>query len=361
MMNQLVKKSIQQLTPYEAKELKGMIRLDANENTRASYLLNQKIGRALMEVPVNQYPDSDARELRKVLGKELMVSPEKIIVGCGSDQLISMILQAFIDPGDKILTQAPTFSMYKISNQIAGGETMEVPLEEGFKFNLSSFLRAIGENRPKIVFLTNPNNPTGGVIPREQIIKIIECTNGLVVVDEAYYEFYGESVVDLTGYYHNLMVLRTLSKAYGLAGARVGYGIASREVIDILNRVKPPYNVSSLDQQAALVCLENKAALEGMIEEILSERRRLEALMGEIEGIEVFESHGNFILIKLKKARGLYEHLFHNGLLVRYFGEQGPLAGCLRVTVGTEKENNTFLGLLDEYLNVTPMSEGAVG
>lgn len=351
-MNQLVRKSVRQLTPYEAKGPKAEIKLDANENTRASLLLNQKIGRALTEVPVNQYPDAEAQQLRKALGKEMGVNPEKIIVGCGSDQLIAMILQAFIEPGDKILTQSPTFSMYGISNQIAGGTTVAVPLGEKFQFNVCTFLRAISEQSPKVVFLTNPNNPTGGMIPREQIIKIIEYARVPVVVDEAYFEFCGETVLDLVGIYPNLIVLRTLSKAYGLAGARIGYGVTSKEMIDILKRVKPPYNVSSLDQRAALVCLENRGMLEGTIKAIVTERERLMASLREIESLEVFKSFGNFILFKLADAKGLHQYLLENKLLVRHFGDQGSLDGCLRVTVGTEEENNIFLGLLRQYLGI---------
>lgn len=352
MINQFVRKEIDTLTPYEAKDVQGMIKLDANENTHVSFLLNQKIGRALMEVKVNQYPDTDAVELRKVLARQLRVNPQQVVVGCGSDQLITMVLQAFIDKGDKILTHSPTFSMYGISNQITGGVTIEVPLGEDFEFDYFDFIKAVKRESPKIIFLTNPNNPTGGVIPREQIIKVLEFSNAVVVVDEAYYEFNRETVVDLVEYYPNLIVLRTLSKAYGLAGARIGYAVASKEMVRIMNKVKPPYNVSSLDQMAALVCLENKGMFEDIIEQIIQERKKLMEELKAIDGIQVYKSAGNFILFKLDSAGKLYQYLVKNNVLLRYFGERGPLADCLRVTIGTGEENRLFMELLQAYFQL---------
>ncbi len=352
MMENLLRSSIKTLTPYQPLEYSNVIRLDANENNYGSRLLNQKLAKALMEVNINQYPDTDCTQLRGMLAKVLMVSEEELLIGCGSDQLIVMLLNAFIDKGDKIVTSSPTFTMYKISNQIAGGVTVEIPLKQDFEFDYYEFIKEIKKENPKLVFITNPNNPTGGVIPREQIIKIIEHSNAIVVVDEAYYEFYQESVIDLTSYYSNLVVLRTLSKAYGLAGTRVGYSVASKELTGLIKRVKPPYNVSSLDQAAARVCLENKPLFDGIIEEIILQRGRLAQELAKLEGLRVYESFGNFLLVRYEKATELYSYLLEKGIVIRYFGSKGALENCLRISIGTAEENTILLEVLGEYFGV---------
>ena len=352
MMENLLKSSVRTLTPYQPKEFSNVIRLDANENNYGSNLLNQKIAKALMDININQYPDTDCNQLRGMLAKELMVSEEELLVGCGSDQLIVMLLNAFIDKGDKILTSSPTFTMYKISNQIVGGTTVEIPLKEDFAFDYYDFIKGIKKENPKIVFITNPNNPTGGIIPREQIIKIIEHSNAIVVVDEAYHEFYQESVIDLTSYYSNLVVLRTLSKAYGLAGARVGYSVASKELTGLIKRVKPPYNVSSLDQAAARVCLANKPLFEGIIEEIILQRERLALELRKFADIRVYESFGNFLLLRYVKAKELYQYLLDKGIVIRFFGNEGALENCIRISIGTAEENTILMEVLEEYFGL---------
>ncbi len=349
MITNLVKANIKNLQPYNPKEVPCSIKLDANENNNVSHLLNQKISKAILELKINQYPDSNSTEIRKLLSEKLSVSKDQVVVGCGSDQLIFMVLNAFINVGDKILTPSPTFSMYKISNEVVGGETVEVDLDDGFRFNYNKFMMAIKKENPKVIFLSNPNNPTGGIIPREEIIKIVELSNAVVVVDEAYYEFYQNSVVDLVNYYPNLIVLRTLSKAYGLAGARVGYSIASREATAILNKVKPPYNVSSLDQTAAKVCLENNQMIESIITEIVNERIVISNELNKIKDLKVYESYGNFLLIYTEKARDLYQYLISEEILIRYFGDKGDLAGCLRVSIGTKEENARLLYIIKKY------------
>lgn len=353
MINNLVRENIKGLIPYEVKECENIAKLDANENNNVAYLLNQKLAKAIMGLKVNQYPDTDCCELRSMLGKELRLAPQQLMIGCGSDQLISIIINAFVGNGDKILTHTPTFGMYRITAQIAGGTTVEVPLGKDFVFDLYSFLQAIRKEEPKVVFLTNPNNPTGDIIPREQIIKIVEFAKGIVVVDEAYYEFYGESVIDLVNYYPNLIVLRTLSKGYGLAGARVGYGAASKQLMGILYKVKPPYNVTSLSQLAAKICLENKDMMKQAIEEIIREREIMSSQLKNIPNIKVFKSYGNFVLCRLEKAKEINDFLMKNKVLVRYFGEEGPLAGCIRISIGTKEENQLVVKLLMEVLGVT--------
>ena len=351
MLNSLVKDNIKNLSPYKVEEYADIIKLDANENNNAAYLLNEKLGKAIMQLEINKYPDSDCTELRDMLAEELNLDTRQIIVGCGSDQLISLIMSAFIGDGDKMLTHIPTFGIYKIAAQIAGGTTIEVPLNEDFSFDLNSFVEVMEREKPKVIFLTNPNNPTGNIIPGEQITKIVQLSKGIVVVDEAYYEFYGESVIDLVNEYENLIVLRTLSKAYGLAGARVGYGVASRQLTDILYKIKPPYNVASLSQLAAKICLEYKGILHGTVRGIVEEREKMTDSLERVPNLRIFKSHANFILCKLDNAKKVYDYLLDNRVLVRYFGERGPLANCLRISIGTKEENEQVVGLLKNLMS----------
>lgn len=350
MLSNLVKDNIKNLQAYKVEPSLDMVKLDANENNKVAYLLNEKLGQAIADLRLNQYPDSDCDEIRTILAKDLNLDTDQIIVGCGSDQLIQILMTAFVGEGDKMLTHVPTFGMYKIAAQTLGGRTVEVPLNDDFTFNLNKFLKAMEKEEPKIIFLTNPNNPTGNIIPRDEIISILRVSKGLVVVDEAYYEFYGESVIDLVDEYKNLIVLRTLSKAYGLAGARVGYGVASKELMDILYKVKPPYNVASLSQVAAKICLDNKDIMEKAVEETVKDRQRMADLLKEIPNLQIFDSHANFILIKLDKAKNVYDYLLDNKVLVRYFGEEGPLANCLRISIGTKEENDLVVSLLTRLL-----------
>lgn len=352
MVNNLVKESVKKLKPYEVKEYKNVTKLDANENNHIGEKLNEKIAQEIMNSSINKYPDSDCTALRKQIGGALRIAPQQVIVGNGSDQIISLIIDAFVGAGDKVVTSTPTFGMYKITTEAAEGTTVEVPLGKNFEFDYYSLIKAVKKEEPKVVFLTNPNNPTGGIIPREQMIRIVENANSVVVVDEAYYEFYGESMVDLVNYYPNLLVLRTLSKGFGLAGARVGYGVGSKEIIRILNKVKPPYNVGSLSQVAAKVCLENTAMVTELIEDIIKEREKMMKQLKSLPNVEVYKSYGNFILFKLQDAKEIQQYLLEQGILVRYFGDTGPLADCIRVSIGTSRENALFTKSLQETLTM---------
>jgi len=352
MIEELLKDSVKSLTPYKPKNLVAKAKLDANENNHVALKLNEKILESFKNLKINQYPDSDSTIIREMLARDFGFSVDEIILGCGSDQLITLIINAFVDKGDKILIHTPTFDMYRITNQVAGGVTIEVPLGENFEFNCKEFIRVMISERPKVVFLTNPNNPTGGVIPKDEIIQVIENCPGIVAIDEAYMEFYKDSAIDLVRKYNNVVVLRTLSKAFGLAGARVGYSIASEELTEAINRVKPPYNVSSVDQLVARVCLENKGWIMEVIDEIISERERVKERLTALSDIKIFNSEANFILFSIRNAKEIYEYLLNKGVLIRYFGEKGPLTGCLRVSIGTREENNLFLELLEGYVQL---------
>lgn len=356
MFNNLLRENIRNLKAYEVKEMETIAKLDANENNNVSYLLNEELAKAIADLKINQYPDSDSTALRGILGDKLALSPEELMVACGSDQLISIIVNSFVGEGDKILTPVPTFGMYKLVAGIAGGQTVEMEMGEDFLLDYSAFIDLMERERPKIVFLTNPNNPTGGTMAREEIIRIIKLAKGIVVVDEAYYEFYGESVLDLINDFPNLIVLRTLSKAYGLAGARIGYAAACQELMEILYRVKPPYNVANLSQLAARVCLDNEEIMTRSVREIIKERDKLILELRKMDKVKVFDSQANFILCQLKGAREVYDFLLENKVLVRYFNDK-YLENCLRISIGKAKENQLLLNLLKGALDTGKLGE----
>lgn len=350
MLDRLMRKSIADFSNYQVQEYGDVIKLDANENNSLAYKFNEKISKAIMDLKINEYPDSDSNELREILGEKLGFGPENIMISCGADQMISIIVNAFIDPGDSILTFSPSFSMYSISTKLVGGNVIEVPLGEDFKFNYDEFIKVIETQEAKIVFLCTPNNPTGGIISREDIIGILDKAESIVVLDEAYIEFDGEGHLDLIEKYPNLLILRTLSKAYGLAGARVGYGIASKELMDILYKTKPVYNVSSISQEAAKIVLEEEELVNNILSEIKEERDKMFEELKSIKNIKVYESHANFLLFKVEDSKRVFDYLVEKGILVRYFGQEGPLANHLRVAIGRKEENQIVIQRLKEVL-----------
>ncbi|MEN1760674.1 histidinol-phosphate transaminase [Anoxynatronum sibiricum] len=353
----LLKKSVRTLNPYHVEPAMPRIKLDANENNWLAGRFQPILQERLESLPIHQYPDSDCLALREKLAALHGVDREQVITGVGSDQIISWVIQAFVEAGDQVLVMDPTFSMYEIDTLMAGGEPVRVPLGEGFVFQPEPFLEKARETMPKVVFLTNPNNPTGGVIAPEVLRPLLASLAQLrcvIAIDEAYYEFYGETVADLIDTYPQLIILRTLSKAYGLAGVRAGYALASEAMMDALGRVKPPYHMSGLDQLAALICLEHADALQPVLQKVIGWRETMEkemkalALQEGEDRLRVFPSRANFLLIRTPLAAKLDQRLRESGIMVRGYGESGALANCLRITVGTETENKELLAVLQE-------------
>lgn len=341
----LLKKSVQTLKPYHVEPVMPKVKLDANENNWLAGKFQPALKDLLSSLPIHHYPDSECTALRHQLAALNNVKAEQVVTGVGSDQIIAWIIQAFVEQGDRVQVMDPTFSMYEINTQMLGGIPVRVPLGEDFNFEPAPFLKKAKEERPKVVFLTNPNNPTGGVIPQEELVPLIKelaTLDCVIALDEAYYEFYGETAAGLIDTYPQLIVLRTLSKAYGLAGVRAGYAMASEAMMEALARVKPPYHMSSLDQMAALVCLNQVEEVKPILQNILHWRHQLEEGLKEMN-LRVFPSHANFLLVRTPLAADIDKRLREEGILVRFYGESGPLANCLRITVGTEDENRLLL------------------
>jgi len=348
-MKELIKESVVNLKPYKVIEEEYEIKIDANESPyNILEDIGELIGVKLASQTPNRYPDNEAAQLKKALSQYAGVDEDNILCGNGSDELLKIIIDTFVDKGDAVVTHSPSFAMYKILTQIAGGRIIEVEGDEGFSIDIDEIISKANENAAKVIFLCTPNNPTGRVINGQDIIKVLDNTSSIVVVDEAYYEFYGETVIDKINEHERLIVLRTLSKAFGLAGLRVGYGVACKEFIEILSKVKAPYNLNSISQCIGKTALDNKDIVCKYIEAVKNERERVFKELVTIEEIEAIPSKSNFILIRTNKYKDLMSRFKEEKIQVKGFGTEGALANCIRLTVGTKNENIRVLKVLKE-------------
>ncbi|UCG54323.1 MAG: histidinol-phosphate transaminase [Dehalococcoidia bacterium] len=326
-------------------QTEGVIKLDANENP---YGCSIEVNRALTDYRgINVYPDSRQIELREQLQGYTGVAAEHIVASAGSDQLIDLILRLFIDPGDEVINCSPTFAMFQFFIRLNRGMVVEVPRDEEFNVNTEAIKEAI-TNKTKLILLATPNNPTGTITPKEDVLEIIE-TGLPVVIDEAYFEFAGETVAPLIGNFKNLMVLRTFSKWAGLAGLRIGYGIFPLKIADYLLRIKEPYCVNVAALVAVRETLKDMDTLMNRVKTINDERERLYSRMKEIEWLKPYPSKANFILCSVLKggAKELQQKLEARGILVRHF-DQPFLRDSIRISVGRVEENDILLETLKE-------------
>ncbi|MBI5409965.1 MAG: histidinol-phosphate transaminase [Nitrospirae bacterium] len=335
----LVKPNIRSLRAYQAEEVPCKVKLDANESPYSAFSVQRSafsVKKALQLL--NRYPDPQATSLRKLMAKELKVKPKKILHGNGSDELIYYLIATF---GGPVLYPVPTFSMYGIISQALDERKVEIPLDDEFDIDIEKTIAAIKKFKPKLIFLSSPNNPTGNCFSSNRILKIIEGAKGIVVVDEAYQPFSDKaSFTPLLEKFKNLVILRTLSKI-GLAGLRLGFLIANKDVINEVNKVRLPFNVNSLSQAVAIDALKNKKQMRSNIASVISERKRLFSSMENIEGITPYPSDANFILFKTANTEQVYKNLLKRGVFIRNM--TAAVKDCLRVTVGTSKENKIFL------------------
>ncbi|MGH4117667.1 histidinol-phosphate transaminase [Clostridium sp.] len=343
MIQDLFRSDLRNFKAYEPSKTDYKVRLDANENfSNLSQEIRTKIGWAIEESIFNRYPDPAALEVCEHYAQYANVKSINIMAGNGSDECIQIITNTFLNTGDKVAMQSPDFSMYALYTKVAGGIPIEFPLDDELKLDVEGFISMVKKEKVKIVFLSNPNNPTGGIISRENIIKIIEECNCIVVIDEAYYEFYGKSVTDLIEQYENLIVLRTCSK-FGLAAVRIGFLITGSVLMGELKKVKPPYNVNAISQSITSVILKDSEIISKNIERILIEKKYLLQGLNNILRIKIYKSEANFILIQFEDAQKIKEKLLELSINVRSYAS-GRLKNCLRITVGSREEN---LKLLD--------------
>jgi histidinol dehydrogenase len=345
----VVRPEIRALDAYHVASAEGMIKLDAMENPyRLPPAVRERLGRALAEVAVNRYPDAGARAVKALLRSTLGVPDGVgIALGNGSDELIQVIATALARPGATMLCPDPTFVMYRRNAVFAGMRYTGVPLREDFALDTDAFLAAVERERPALVFLAYPNNPTGNRFPRADVERVVRAAPGLVVVDEAYYAFAEDSFADRVAEFPNLLVLRTLSKI-GLAGIRLGYALAAQPWIDELEKVRAPYNVGALAQAAALAILPEKELLAGQAAAIRAERERLASVLAGLPGCRIYPTETNFVLCRLRDATSVFEGLKRRAILVKNLHGTHPLLSrCLRITVGTPEENAQLVAAME--------------
>jgi len=326
------------------------VKLDAMENPYSlPDGLRRELAAALARVDVNRYPTPSPQKLRDAIARRMNVpAGMEVLLGNGSDELIQMLITALARPGAALMYPSPTFVMYSMGATFSGMRAVPVPLRDDFSLDADAFITRLQAEKPALVFLAYPNNPTGVLYPEADVVKIIRACRGLVVVDEAYHVFAGKSFLPRLAEFDNLVVIRTVSKL-GLAGIRLGYLVGRPEWVAQLDKVRPPYNVSVLTQAAALFMLERLEVLEEQAARIRSERKTLGEALKALKGITVFPSEANFFLIRVPDADRTYAALREQKVLVRNLNP--GIRNCLRVTVGTPDENRILVTALREALS----------
>lgn len=320
-------------------------KLDGNENP---YGCSQRVQKALAECHLyNRYPDPDQREVRKALATYTGMKSEYIVAGAGSDDLIDIILRLFIEPGDQVINCPPTFGMYPFCTDIAGGKVIKVLRKQDFSLDLSAIRKAINQTS-KVIFVASPNNPTGNQTSEADIKELLGM-NVIVVVDEAYVEFSGNSLIQLVPKYANLIVLRTFSKWAGIAGLRAGYGICPPNIAAYLMKIKQPYNINSAAHVAILESLKDAKYLQSTVRAIVEERDRLHAELQQIKWIKTYPSVANFILCAVTGhgAKDVYLGLQKRGIFIRYF-ETTELKDYIRISVGRPEDTARVIAALKD-------------
>ena len=341
-LEQLVRKNIWSLAPYSSArdEYSGKeahVFLDANENPYNG--------------PYNRYPDPLQRELKQMLKKVKGVPEEMIFLGNGSDEAIDLAYRVFCNPGrDNVVAIAPTYGMYQVCADINDVEYRQVLLDENFDFKAADLLAACDEHT-KIIWLCSPNNPTGNSLNRDEILKVVEGFEGIVIVDEAYIDFSQQmSMRQELPAHPNLIILQTMSKAWGSAAIRLGMAFASKDIITIYNKVKYPYNVNQLTQEQALAMLKDPFEVDKWVKILMAERSRLMQAFMELPICEkIYKTDANFFLAKVTDANAIYNYLVDKGVIVRNRNKVQLCQNCLRITIGNRTENNELIGALRKY------------
>lgn len=346
-LDTLVRENIKKLTPYRSArdDFDSGILLDANENSYGSTVRNS--------LKLHRYPSPTQDELREKIANYRNVDRDHVFLGVGSDEPIDLLMRIFCEPGnDSIITTPPTYGMYKVCANINNVEVKEVLMTKSFQLQPDRILEA-SNHHTKLLFLCSPNNPTGNDLKRTDMLKLIAKFSGIVVVDEAYIDFSRqESIAEMVQQYPNLVVLQTFSKAFGLAGMRLGVAISNPQIISYMLKVKAPYNINKLTADTALKAFDNKELLTFNIEAIRDQREYVAEQLRHSDAVEnVFHSDANFILFKVPHAKKVYQKLANKGVIVRYRGNEPHCKNCLRVTIGMPDENVRFLKALKEIFD----------
>lgn len=339
-INTIVRPNILALKPYSSArdEFSGKegIFLDANENPYGT---------------LNRYPDPYQTKLKQKLSGLKQVSIENVFIGNGSDEVVDLVFRLFCSPGlDKALTFTPSYGMYEVSAAINDVQLIKLPLNEDFQLNLDSLNPFLKDKQLKLIFICSPNNPTGNLMKEKDVEFILQNFNGMVVLDEAYIDFAkNESLIKWIENYNNLIVIQTLSKAWGMAAVRVGAAYSNPDVIQLLNKIKPPYNVSKINQEAAIAKLEDQEEYEQQVSRILDSKKQMIKELEKISLIKrIYPSDANFLLIEVENADKLYQELVDHKIIIR--NRNKLISNCLRISIGTPEENESFLEALKSQI-----------
>lgn len=345
---------LKNLEPYDPKYLPAEVMLSANENTSdVPPEIRRQIEHAIHKVQLNRYPDPLANDLRDMIAEANGLDRDQVIVGNGGDELLFNLALAWGGPGRKFLNLPPTFSVYENNAVLTGTEVVDVPRLADFSVDVPSVVARLLKGDIAFTIITSPNNPTGNIVPADNISYILESTDALVMVDEAYFEFSRDTVRPFLERFPNLVILRTFSKAFSLAGVRLGYLLGQSEVIDQFKKVRQPYSVDAVSQAIARVVYENRALFEPTINDIMKERSRLMTELKALDDVTVYPSKSNYILFRLSEdhdAGKVWQDLFENDVLIRDFSQTPRLQNCLRVSVGNVDENTRFMNELKKAL-----------
>jgi histidinol-phosphate aminotransferase len=351
-LKQLIRQDIQSMHAYAVQPSAGLLKMDAMENPhRLSAPLQAQLGERLGALAFNRYPGERLDDLRTALAAYAQM-PEGfgLMLGNGSDELISLIAMACDVPGASILAPLPGFVMYGMSAQLQGLKFIGVDLTPDFELDEAAMLEAIARHRPSIIYLAYPNNPTAKLWDDAVVERIVEAAPGLVVIDEAYQPFSSRSYIDRVGRHGHVLLMRTLSK-FGLAGVRIGYMIGPRVLVAEIDKVRPPYNISVLNCEAALFALEHEAVFAAQAQDLREQRGELQRALAGLPGVKAWPSDANMILVRVADANKAFEGMKARGVLVKNVSKMHSLlANCLRLTVGTAAENAQMLSALKASL-----------
>ena len=339
----LVRNSVKKMSSYssarddfERQNIKKLIYLDANESP--------------FDNGINRYPDNKHTKLKKVVSDIKNVNVNQVVFGNGTDEILDLIVRVFCNPSeDKIITLPPTYGMYDVIAKTNGVENIEIPLKSDFSIDKNEILK-LSSKKTKILFLCSPNNPTGNSFDTNNLTDLIKSFKGIVVVDEAYIDFSSkQSLISLIEDNNNLIITQTMSKAYGMAGIRLGMGFSSEKIINYLNKIKPPYNINLLTERKALEELYKIDEIEKNISIVLDQRNLLVFCLEKLDFVEkIYKSDANFLLVKVDNADLRYNQLLENGIVVRNRSNQPLCQNCLRITIGTKNENTSLIKTLNE-------------
>ncbi|MBX3622258.1 MAG: histidinol-phosphate transaminase [Rhizobacter sp.] len=352
-IERFIRQDVQSMHGYAIQPSEGMVKLDAMENPfRLPPALRQRLGERLAEVAINRYPGARIDDLRAALARHVgLPQGFGLMLGNGSDELISLLAMACDIPGASILAPLPGFVMYEMSARLQGLRFVGVPLRPDFELDETAMLAAMKEHQPAIVYIAYPNNPTANLFDDAIVERVVEAAPGLVVIDEAYQPFASRSYLDRVTRHEHVLVMRTLSK-FGLAGIRLGYMLGPQALIEQVDKVRPPYNVSVLNAEAALFALEHEDEFARQASILRSERSRLIGALSAMPGVTPYPSEANMILARVPDAADLFAAMKSRQVLVKNVSKMHPLlANCLRLTVGTPEENDQMIDAMKASLS----------